>query len=179
VSWPASTRYASWPGSASCSSFTTWATGRSGPAERPGSGTGPTRNGAWSGKAPTRGGAAPDAARFLTAEGRDVALRETRLDDDQGTRRLTVAGGTRTEHAATKPHATVLQLVTADPGLTMRSFEAAIPAGVPRKPARDALAALITAGKIHTAQGPRGARMHFPDDGCDRPRDCRSAEGRR
>jgi hypothetical protein len=44
----------------------------------------------------------PDAARFFTAEGRDVALGETRLTYQLGSRRLSIAGGNRVQHAATK-----------------------------------------------------------------------------
>ena len=40
--------------------------------------------------------------RFLAAYGRDVDVQETRLDFDHVTRRLTLVGGSRTQHALAK-----------------------------------------------------------------------------
>ena len=53
----------------------------------------------------------PDDPRFFSAGGRDVALHETQLAYDKETRRLSVAGGNRKQHAANKHLPTVLQVL--------------------------------------------------------------------
>ena len=66
----------------------------------------------------------PDAARFFAAEGRDVAVRETRLTYDLETRRLSVAGGNRVQHKATKDMPAMLAIITDKPGLKSNELEA-------------------------------------------------------
>jgi AAA domain len=108
----------------------------------------------------------PDAARFFAAEGRDVALTETKLDHDQATRRLWIAGGNRIQHQATKHGPAVLAIIEQHPGMSGREIvdQAQTTAGIPRDPARNAIRSLIADGKVRTEQGPKRAVLHFPVD---------------
>jgi hypothetical protein len=105
----------------------------------------------------------PDAARFFLAEGRDVMVPEARMEYDQATRRLWIAGGSRTQHKATKDAPAVLAIITETPGLSQREITAAA-AGqdMKRDPVHAALRSLIQAGKVRTEPGPRNALRHFP-----------------
>jgi hypothetical protein len=105
----------------------------------------------------------PDAARFFSAEGRDVAVRETRLAYDQDTRRLTVVGGNRVQHKATKDMPAVLEIITKKPGLKSNEVEArGRLLGISRDRTRAAVAALVEAGQIRTETGERNATLHYP-----------------
>jgi hypothetical protein len=119
----------------------------------------------------------PDAARFFMAEGRDVSVPETKLAYSLAGRRLSIAGGNRTQHKATKYGPPVLEIIKRSPGLNLRGIQdAASGDGIPRDPARGAARALIRAGKVHTAPGPRGAVRHYPADKCQTPKNCEAAQ---
>jgi RecA-family ATPase len=115
--------------------------------------------------------ASPDAARFFTAEGRDVAVYETKLDYDPTTRHLSIAGGTRSQYAANKHGPAVLQAVTDNPGLSGRALED-VWGDIPQTAGRKALKALVKAGEVHTVSGPRKALHHVRSDGCGAPTAC-------
>jgi hypothetical protein len=113
----------------------------------------------------------PDSERFFRAEGRDVMVPETRLEYDQDTRRLWVAGGSRTQRKATKDAPAVLDIITNKPGLSQRDITAA--AGeqdISRDRVKAALRFPIKGGKVRTETGARNALCHYPvqDDGPDR-----------
>ena len=55
--------------------------------------------------------------RFLSAYGRDVDVRETRLDYDPAARRLALVGGSRAEHALAKWVPAVQAIVAEEPGI--------------------------------------------------------------
>jgi len=116
----------------------------------------------------------PHAARFFNAEGRDVAVPETRLEYDKATRRLTLAGGSRGQHASTKHEPTVLAAVETNPGATGRALEAAWGA-YDRNAKRAALKALIRVGKVHTYPGPSKRVYHVLSDDCGSPTTCELA----
>jgi AAA domain len=105
----------------------------------------------------------PDAARFFAAEGRDVAMRETKLDYDHETRRLTIAGGNRVQHKATRDMPAALKIIIDKPGLNGKELEARgkFVAGS-RDRLRAAITALIEAGKVRTDPGPNNATLHYP-----------------
>jgi hypothetical protein len=109
----------------------------------------------------------PDAARFFAAEGRDVALTETRLDYDQATRRLSIAGGNRVQHQATKHAPIILGIVERTPGLSGREIvqEARDTHGIAKHDAEQALQKLVRDGTLRTEKGPRNARLHHLGDG--------------
>lgn len=118
----------------------------------------------------------PDAARFLIAEGRDVALGETRLAYNENTRRLSIAGGNRAAHEATRLHPVVLDVIERLPGATTRTVEEEVTAqGVAQAKARSALQAVVRAGKVHRCPGRHGARHHVLSDDCGFPDDCPAA----
>lgn len=112
----------------------------------------------------------PDAARFFIAEGRDVAVPETRLSYDPSSRHLSVAGGSRIQHAATKWEPDVLAAVQAHPGASGRAIEDAL-ASVPQRAGRQALRALVAAGKVHRFSKGRTVH-HVASDECDAPTAC-------
>jgi hypothetical protein len=121
---------------------------------------------------PPRGKEAPpDAARFFTAEGRDVAVHETKLDYDLATRHLSIAGGSRTQHAISKWEKPVLEAVKTWPGATTTALEEKW-GDVPQTGGRRALKALVAAGKVHTYPGRQRAVHHVFGDDCDAPTTC-------
>jgi len=105
----------------------------------------------------------PDAARFLSAMGRDVALTETRLDYDVQTRRYTAAGGTRTAYTLTKWGPAVLKVVEDKPGIGKAELEAALgKKGVKQAEARKAISMLANDGDIHVHAGKNRSQNHYP-----------------
>jgi hypothetical protein len=105
----------------------------------------------------------PDAARFFLAEGRDVMVPETRLEYEPRTRALTVAGGNRVQHQATKHGPAVLGLIELTPGMSGREMvDAAQVQGIGRDAARAALKVLVRDGLVRTETGPKRATLHYP-----------------
>jgi Bifunctional DNA primase/polymerase, N-terminal/AAA domain len=105
----------------------------------------------------------PDAARFFLAEGRDVMVPETRLEYSASTRRLTVAGGNRVQHQATKNGPMVLEIVESNPGQSQTTVvEAAMARGIAKHPAENALRTLVRDGQVRTEPGPKRATLHYP-----------------
>jgi hypothetical protein len=102
---------------------------------------------------------------------------ETKLDYDLVTRRLSVAGGNRVQHQATKHAPAILALVKLHPGESQTEIVdlAMSVEGIGRDPARRTLQALVKAGKVHTAPGGKRSIRHFPDDECATPDDCQAA----
>jgi hypothetical protein len=115
----------------------------------------------------------PDAARFFIAQGRDVAVPESRLEFDPETRHLSIAGGNRAQHAATKNSPDVLKAVTGNPGANKSVLEQAwVDAGVSLHAGRGALKTLIADGKVHTYPGKQRAIHHVLSDQCEAPTAC-------
>lgn len=106
----------------------------------------------------------PDAARFFAAEGRDVAVRETRLSYDHETRKLSIVGGNRVQHKATKDMPAVLAIIAEKPGLKTLELETRgkFKAGISRDRVRAAVTALVEDGQVRTEQGPNNATLHYP-----------------
>ena len=103
----------------------------------------------------------PNAARFFLVEGRDAMVPETKLNYDQATRRLSVAGGGRVQHQITKHGPAILLIVKQAPGASTNTIisEAQL-LDIPRDQARAALRGLIKDGKIRTESGPKRATLH-------------------
>lgn len=109
----------------------------------------------------------PDAARFFLAEGRDVAVTEQLLAFGRASRRLTISGGNRAQHAATKYEPAVIDAVRANEGLVGRALEELLcRTGMTQRDARRAVAATIAAGEIHTHAGDRRAKLHHLGRNC-------------
>ena len=118
----------------------------------------------------------PDGPRFFSAEGRDVALQETQLAYDKCTRRLSVAGGNRRQHAANKHLPVVVQVLKDNPGLGRNDLvEACRNADVPLQAARASVKELVSNGQAHTYPGPRNAQWHVYNDDCKQPEKCELA----
>jgi hypothetical protein len=118
----------------------------------------------------------PDGPRFFSAEGRDVALHETQLAYDKETRRLSVGGGNRKQHAANKHLPTVLQVLKDNAGLGRNDLvKACQDKDVPLQAARESIKALVENGKAHTYPGPNNAKWHVFSDDCDQPTKCELA----
>ncbi len=105
----------------------------------------------------------PAAPRYLSAFGRDVDVPEGRLDYDEATRRLTLAGGNRRDSAAGRLVPEVLDVLLGKPdGLSGRQVEAALTAsGHGRNEARQALIRAVQSGTATARPGPRNSILHF------------------
>lgn len=114
-----------------------------------------------------------DGARYLSALGRDVDVRESRLDYDPTTRRLTVAGGSRRDSATERQAAeaevalpAVLTVVrdTTEPPSGRVIEELLTSAGTKQKTVREAVKLAAGRGLLTTSAGPRNATLHHLTD---------------
>lgn len=110
-----------------------------------------------------------DAPRFFAATGRDVAVPETALAYDAHTRRLSLASGDRGSEVADRHAAAVVELVTADLGLSTRNLEERLKtaARLSTATARGAIGSAKAVGLIHVHPGPNRAQTHYLGSGCD------------
>jgi hypothetical protein len=100
----------------------------------------------------------PASTRYFTAFGRDVDVRESRLEYVHESRKLTISGGTRADATGDRIKAQILELVASRPGINKRDLEAGIRGNATTK--RNALSDLIRTGKITTeTSGP--AQLHY------------------
>jgi len=105
----------------------------------------------------------PDAARFFLAEGRDVMVPESQVRYDPVTRHLTVAGGNRVQHRATKDGPVLLEIIEQTPGLSQSAIvDAAMGRGIAKHPATSALHKLIGDGLVLVEKGSNNAKIHSP-----------------
>ena len=100
----------------------------------------------------------PDSPRYFCAYGRDVSLPERQLAFATAGRRLTIAGGTRTDAAGAAVVPDLLA-VLADGPLSGRQIEAALE-GHPSRAVRTAMRLAIDAGHVVTTRGLRNATLH-------------------
>jgi hypothetical protein len=125
----------------------------------------------------------PDAARFFTAEGRDVAIPETRLEFDPTTRHLYVAGGSRTDlkrerkdQGRVDARAKVVEFIRTNPGCSQNDILKS--KDTPHdKLSREVVRELVDDGVIHShpmVSGQRG-NHHFVDCDCPTPEQCERA----
>lgn len=100
----------------------------------------------------------PDAARFFSAEGRDVAVVESQLSYDPVTRRLTLKGGSRAQYDATKFEPAIVAFVLDNPGCTATAIEDHLTSvhKASRDGARSARTLIASGEKIHYHGGGRG-----------------------
>ncbi|WP_100522673.1 AAA family ATPase [Mycobacteroides abscessus] len=117
----------------------------------------------------------PGSARFFSAYGRDVDVREGRLTFDPDTRHLSYVDGSRTDSKAEAAKPDVLAVLaeaakSASDGLSGRQIEDALKeADHSRGAIRDALKALVALGVLATADGARRSKLHRIANPC---RDC-------
>lgn len=104
-----------------------------------------------------------DGQRYFRAAGRDVDVPESALGYEEATRRLYLSGGDRTESRADRHVESVVELVTAHPGLPASKIETYLAEeGVGRTDARAAMKLAVSRGVVRIESGPRNARLHYP-----------------
>lgn len=101
----------------------------------------------------------PDAPRFLTAAGRDVAVPEQALMFAE--RRLTLAAGDRQTVAAAEHSDRLGEVVRAEPGISQRGIREQL-TGVRNERIPELLRAAMAAAAIHVHPGPNRSQRHFP-----------------
>ena len=127
----------------------------------------------------------PASARYFSAYGRDVEVREGRLTFDARTRWLTYGGGDRSNAKSEAAYTALVNLLAEDArqgakdddgnpmGLGVNAIEDAIGGPkCPRNAVREAIAAALAKGVVEWHRGPRKAKLHRltnPCDGCGLP----------
>lgn len=106
-----------------------------------------------------------DSPRYFSAYGRDVDVRDSRLDYDPTTRRLTTTGLSKRDAAVDIACAAVVDLLAEQPdqnGLTQNAIENALhkEAGIPRSDVREGMHRAIQRGLTIVVPGPRNSKLH-------------------
>lgn len=104
-------------------------------------------------------------ARAFKAEGRDVWVRETALEYDRLTRRLSLGEGDRASLRVAGHSGIIAEIVAEAPGESVRGLVALArdtEIGTKSQTAQDAVQAAERAGLIHAHAGPNRSRLHFP-----------------
>jgi hypothetical protein len=104
----------------------------------------------------------PASPRFISAYGRDVEIRESRLEFDPQTRHLTVAGGSRKDIATDVALEAVIAVLADSPQpMSGRAVKTAL---ADTEHSRDAIEKALAAGvrnrRIDVEEGPRRARLY-------------------
>lgn len=103
----------------------------------------------------------PASARYFSAYGRDVDVREGELGYNSMTRRLTLIGGSRRDATVAAVVSDVVSVVgTADHPLSGREIEEALKGRRVQHLVRAAVKAAVDDGKLGTQPGPHNARLH-------------------
>lgn len=125
---------------------------------------------------PGGGDPQPDAQRFFSALGRDVAVPEALLEYDQPSRRLTVRGGTRRETKGSRHVPTVIEWLAANPPASLRAIERALSEVLGRNQVRAALRRAVELGKVCVHPGPRNSDIHQIPAQCAKCAECATAQ---
>jgi hypothetical protein len=107
----------------------------------------------------------PEAPRFFSAYGRDVAQAEVALGYDRDTRHLSVVGGSRKAVHSNALRDAVLAFVVAEPGCSQRAVEEGVTGD--RLAVRVVLKRLVAEGDVLLKKGARNANMHYPAEDTD------------
>jgi hypothetical protein len=109
----------------------------------------------------------PDAKRFFSAEGRDVAVAEAALDFDPITRRLLLVGGNRKASKIATHYPRILAFVglaanvpEGAPGYTQSQIEEGLSGEIGRAAVRQALGEMAEKGMLARLPGPRKAAYY-------------------
>jgi hypothetical protein len=110
----------------------------------------------------------PGSPRFIKAYGRDVDVREARLDYDQVTRRLLVSGGSRGDVKVESALAAVLDVLTERlvPMSGRAIKDALVASDHPRDTIDSALRRGVEAGVLRVEPGSRNARLYSKAPEC-------------
>ncbi len=103
----------------------------------------------------------PDAKRFFSAFGRDVAEPESLIDWNPDTRRISLVGGNRKETSKDQNVDTVVDWVRDNPGQSQRNIEMGLAGQIARKVVRESLQLAIDGGRISVQAGDHNARIHY------------------
>jgi len=114
-------------------------------------------------RAGTDGQQTAEARRFFKAYGRDVNVPEGLLEYDEGTRRMTLAGGGRRQTAAERLVPDVLGYLDGHHRASQRSIEDGLKSHK-RADVRAAIKEGARQGLIHTEDGPRNSTLHWVAD---------------
>jgi hypothetical protein len=108
----------------------------------------------------------PASRRYFSAFGRDVEVPESALDFDRASRHLTVAGtGSRKTARADAEVARVIELLTAQPGLSGRAIERELSTqGVAVKVTQEALKRAVEGGRVAWTRDGRAYRYRVVED---------------
>lgn len=103
-----------------------------------------------------------DGARFFSAYGRDVDVRETQLTFDLNTRRLSLGSVNRVQYKVAKYEQPLIEYIRANPGLTQNKIrDKVVPGQCTKSQFESTVKFLRASGKVHTHPAARGALMHF------------------
>lgn len=101
------------------------------------------------------------AARYFSAYGRDVDVPQSLLGFDPATRRLFIAGGSKSDVRASAALSVVVELLAKDPDLSGRQvWDKLKDSGHTQHAIRRALALGVDTDQIRTRTGARGATLH-------------------
>lgn len=104
----------------------------------------------------------PTSSRYFRAYGRDVAQPEVLLGFDSETRRLAVAGGSRTDAKADNAIEDIIDLlIKSDSPLSGRGIETALGGVHSQKAIRDGIKRGVALGKIERGSGGRGGGSSY------------------
>ena len=104
----------------------------------------------------------PAADRYFSAYGRDVDVREGKLDYTHANRSLVYLDTSRSESAGRAVIPDIVQILNAaDEGLSFRSLQdALVGRGHPRQTARESIRAAVSDRTVYTTPGPRNSTLH-------------------
>jgi single-stranded DNA-specific DHH superfamily exonuclease len=102
----------------------------------------------------------PRSPRFLSAFGRDVDVREFRLDYDPQTRHLAAGDGNRADARMEDAHRALLALLAGEPGLSKNQIELRLAPEHTQRAVREAVRAAVERRHVQTERGPRNALLH-------------------
>jgi hypothetical protein len=117
----------------------------------------------------------PQSPRYFSAFGRDVDVREGRLTFDPATRRLTYAGGSRSDARTEAAYGAVIDYLAENAGgsgVSQTAVEKAFSGEHARESVRGALKQAVGRGAVVVVEGPKRARLHsiaHPCASCGRP----------
>jgi AAA domain len=102
-----------------------------------------------------------ERARYFTAFGRDVRVRESRLSYDETTRRLTIAGGTRRESKGDEAWPDVREFIQNHPNCSANRIEKDLAGTYGKEAIRAAINAAEKRGDVHIERTGKGlANLH-------------------
>lgn len=103
-----------------------------------------------------------NGARFFSAYGRDVEVRETQLTFDATTRRLSLGSVNRVQYKVAKYEQPLIEFIRANPGLTQNKIrDKVVPGQCTKTQFEQTIKYMRGSGKVHTHPAPRNAVMHF------------------